>query len=116
VAQQTDVAVEFRRRTRLVWRSIRLWVLLLIALALGFTFMDSNDAGFSQMLAMIGMVVVVGAIYAITRAVQRDYRCPACDQVPMGGSFGIGLGGGFSFDRDVLICPKACPSCGARLK
>jgi hypothetical protein len=118
VTRQTDVAVEFQRRTRLVWRSIRLWVVLLITLALGVTLrgVGAESDHFSLMHALIGMVILIACIYAISRAVERDYRCPACNEIPMGGSFGAGLDGGLSFDRDVLISPKVCPSCGARLK
>jgi cytochrome c biogenesis protein CcdA len=89
-----------------------------VALALGSTFLGSVTSGsddFKHIAVMIVLVISGLAIYAITRAVQRDYRCPACEEVPMGGSLGVGAGG-FSFDRDVLIRPSVCPSCGARLK
>jgi hypothetical protein len=46
--------------------------------------------------------------------VNRLYRCPSCDEVPMGGNFYAGASG-FGYEEGVLFNPKICPRCGVRL-
>jgi hypothetical protein len=126
----------FQQQRSATWKAIRLLIFLLVLGILGFQIpfwlnkekvhskhtaarvryeLSSDDMTEGQFtLSLVSLVVAGSAIVAIVYAVRRNYRCPKCNEIPMGSwadlgpsKFGVSLG--------VQLFPTICPNCGARL-
>jgi hypothetical protein len=104
-----DVAAEFQARRRKTWRLIRPWVFVtatgFVVFFLVFEFTRVFDQLWTMNLIFGSFLVLLLSIARIALMVNKLYRCPACNNVPMG----RGRNG-------VLLDPDACPKCEARLK
>ena len=127
---------EFQRRRHQTWRAIRLWVLVGAAGAAGFWFvmwvnpattctdgslgsfrcsLSADNMSLWQLNLIFGSIVTLGvSVAAIARAVQRHYRCPNCEAVPLGSWSAFGRAS-FSTSWGVALNPSVCSKCGAKL-
>lgn len=116
---EIDVSAEFTRRRTATWRATRLWLLMAALAAAGFALgPKGSDADMSrnQFTFMVICLLVVGtAMVVVILAVQKHYRCPRCDSVPMT-RFGTVGTAGLSLKSWVDLSPEVCPNCGARLR
>jgi len=123
----------FRKRRHDTWRAIRIWVIVFLVGVIGFTIpfwlnrehvqkkadgtyaLSFGDETIGQFtLGLMSFVATGTAMVAIILAVRRHYRCPKCNEVPMGNWTALGPGS-IGFDEGVAINPSVCPSCGAQL-
>ena len=114
-----DFSVEFGRRRQLAWRACRWWLLVGVLgfascwFGLGAAGGATGHGGFTAFL--IGFVAFGAGIVAMTHAITKYYRCPACNEIPRTGTSRAGAGG-FSYRSGVDLDPTECSHCGARLK
>ena len=73
---------------------------------------DETEGEFT--LGLVSLVIIFVAGIAITVAVRRHYRCPKCNEIPMGTWANFGPGS-FGVNRGLDLFPVTCPNCGARL-
>ena len=127
----------FKDRRRDTWKSIRLWLIPLALGILGFAVplvldssliqshqtglgsirwsLSSDDLTEGQFTVFLGSLVAIGAaIVGIVVGVNRHYRCPNCEKVPVG-SWNLLGPGSFGRKSGVDLGPSVCPNCGARL-
>jgi hypothetical protein len=127
----------WRRQRRATWMAIRLWLIVLLVGLLGFQIpfwlnrehvhkqvlgtrtrysLSTNDETEGEFtLGFVSLIIIFVAGGAIVFAVQRHYRCPKCDEVPMTTFLRFGPGY-FGVNRDLALCPATCPNCKARLR
>jgi ABC-type Fe3+ transport system permease subunit len=96
----------WRRQRRATWAAIRLWLILLLAGIIGFQIpfwlnrehvhqqqlgnrtrytLSTNDESEGEFtLGLVSLVITGVAGIAIVFAVRRHYRCPKCNEIPMG--------------------------------
>jgi len=126
----------FKQRRRETWKAIRLWLLLLCIGAAGFWVpfyterskvkventgthvryhLSLDDMTGSELIISLVSFVALGVgVVGTIKATQRHYRCPKCEEVPMG-SWTV-LGPTFFGRKSGLdLSPLVCPNCGARL-
>jgi hypothetical protein len=131
-------ATAFQQRRRDTWKAIRIWIVLEALAIGGFLIAGLSKSAPAQRagelfgafhysrsladmtlwqlnLAFGSFAAMLGAGIAITMGIQRHYRCPKCETVPMGswttfGPGGIGKNWGVEFN------PSICRKCGARLR
>ena len=104
-----DTVLEFRKRASRTWRRTRVWLFLCIPAIIGLIWTwgyieIGPNPRFWVFLASFGYLALAIGVCSFT--VKRFYRCPQCEEVVIGRSYG---------DRVVLLFPKECPKCGARL-
>jgi hypothetical protein len=65
-------------------------------------------------ISLVSFVAVGIGVVGTVVGIQRHYRCPKCEEVPMGSwnTFGPNL---FGRQSGVALFPTLCPNCGARL-
>jgi hypothetical protein len=138
-AKQTTpwTAVAFQKSRRETWKSIRVWLLVLVLELIGFAIpfwinrahihatgtwyasrytLSSQGETIGQFtLGLVSVVVCGAATIGIVVGVRRHWRCPKCDVIPMGTWSQLGLGS-FGIRRDVDTSPSVCANCGARLR
>ena len=119
MAPTQDVSSEFQRRRGDTWRRIRWWMLLVVlaggAFALG-PHEPDGDLTFGQLMFQMGMfIILLTGMVVVIRSVNKHYRCPACNSVPMLGFFAAG-GSGFGYEEGVALNPRTCSKCGAKLR
>ena len=126
----------FKQRRRETWRAIRLWLLLLFIGSAGFwvpfylerTNVKAENSGSrvryrlslddmtgtELIISLVSFVAAGIGVVGTVVGTQRYYRCPRCEEVPMGSwnTFGPNL---FSRQSGVAVFPAVCPNCGARL-
>ena len=107
----------WKSRRMETWRAMRGWIpcIPIFGLATAGIFNIAATSKYPWLLAGLGCCTVAGALvsfYAIIRAVEKHYRCPRCNEVPMSGSWSAGTGG-IGYQRGVELAPKSCPSCKA---
>jgi hypothetical protein len=127
----------WRRQRRSTWVAIRLWLLVLLAGIIGFfipfwlnrehvhkqelgnrtryTLSTNDETEREFTLGLVSLVITGVAGIAIIFAVQRHYRCPKCDEIPMGTWANFGPSS-FGVNRGLALFPATCPNCGARLR
>jgi hypothetical protein len=127
----------FEQRRRATWKAIRLWLVLLVIGAAGFSlpfYMERanvkvNSAGSrvryhlslddmtgSELLISLVSFVMAGiGVAGTVFGTQQHYRCPRCEAMPMGfwTTFGPASVGWHS---GVTIFPSVCRNCGAKLR
>jgi ABC-type Fe3+ transport system permease subunit len=127
----------WRRQRQATWAAIRLWLIALLAGIIGFQIpfwlnrehvhkqelgsrtrftlstYDESESEFT--LGLVSLVIAGVAGVAITFAVRRHYRCPKCNEIPMGTWTNVG-DSSFGVKRALALFPAACPSCGAQLR
>lgn len=128
----------FQQRRRDTWKAIRLWVLIealaILALPIAswsklahapssaglleplrFDLSLGDTAPWQLNLTLAAVCAMVGATIAIVMAVQRHYRCPKCETVPMGSSTTFGP---VTLPKSwgVELNPSTCPKCRVRLR
>jgi hypothetical protein len=131
-------AATFQQRRRDTWKAIRIWVVIeaLAILSLPIVAwskfahaprsaalfeplsdtLSLGDITLWQLNLNIGAAsAMVAATIAIVMAVQRHYRCPKCETVPMGSWTTFGLGD-VGKRLGVEFNPSSCPKCRARLR
>jgi hypothetical protein len=126
----------WRRQRRATWVAIRLWLIVLLAGLIGFqipfwlnrghvhkqelgsrtryTLSTDDETEGEFTLGLVSLVIIFVAGIAITFAVRRHYRCPKCNEIPMGTWANFGPGS-FGVNRGLNLFPVTCPNCGARL-
>jgi hypothetical protein len=104
-----EVVSAFQSRRRETWRIIRPWVFLtaagFVVFFVVFEFPGLFDELWKLNLIFGSFLVLLLSIARISLTVNKLYRCPACNTVPMGRGH-----------DGVLLDPDVCPKCGARLK
>jgi DNA-directed RNA polymerase subunit RPC12/RpoP len=128
----------FQRNRRATWKAIRWWIVLLAVAAIGFQIpfwinrdkvdtsrstpghyreelSPENETEGQFTLGLVSLCLAGLSIAVISFAIQRHYRCPRCNEVPMGSWTSFGPGG-FGWSKGVAMRPTVCPNCGARLK
>jgi hypothetical protein len=117
MASQRDVSAQFQRRRRATWRQVRWWLLIALlatgAFGISRYATDRDPAYFPFQLLMF--VILAFAMIVVFRTVDKAYRCPACNAVPMVGSFEAGPAG-FGYDEGISLNPRTCRKCGAKLR
>jgi ABC-type Fe3+ transport system permease subunit len=127
----------WRRQRRATWVAIRLWLIFLLVGMIGFQIpfwlnrehvheqqlgnrtrytLSTNDESEGEFtLGLVSLVITGVAGIAIVFAVRRHYRCPKCNEIPMGtwATFGPSS---FGVNRGLDLFPAACPNCRARLR
>lgn len=122
-----------RRETR---RAIRVWLLLLIVGVAGFCvpfyseskkvkvesagsrirgYLSLDDMTRTELIISVAsFVIALTGVVGTFVVTQRHYRCPKCEEIPMGSwtTFGPNL---FGRQSGVSLLPSICPNCGARL-
>jgi len=127
----------FKERRRQTWKANRYWWLLLVIGLIGFevpfylerahvhtarsgfkvkqslSIDDMTEGEFT--IGLVSLVTVFAAGLGITVGTRRHYRCPRCDEMPMGSWTSLGP---TSFGRKsgVEIFPSVCRNCGAKLR
>jgi hypothetical protein len=129
-------AAAFQQRRRETWKAIRIWLVVVVLALIGtyialrnadvhasgngigsFRYNASlDDMTLWQLNLSLGSLLAMAvSVIAIVIAVQRHYRCPKCNAVPM--SSWNTLGPGRVGKRwGVSLNPSVCPSCGAKLR
>jgi hypothetical protein len=126
----------FKQRRRDTWKAIRIWLLLLFIGFAGFWVpfylertkvkvenigsrvryhLSLDDMTDSELIISLVSFVVLGiGVVGTVKGTQRHYRCPKCEEVPMGywNILGPNL---FGRQSGVDLSPSVCRNCGARL-
>lgn len=109
-----------RRRKQYLRKSVPPFLMMIVGFS-GFYFLNGGqrvvvDVPTEQFLKfLLAMSIAGGGIVWWTLLTYKTYRCPACNEVPMGGWFHAGSAG-IGFSRGVNMNPDACPKCGVQLK
>ena len=113
--RERELVHEFQqRRTRFIRYSIR--VLPLCAAGICLLLMGNTlDGTVGTVIFLVGFSLFGMSIVLITKKVIAIYRCPKCDEVPMGGWLSGG-GGGIGLEWGIILNPRKCPNCGTILK
>lgn len=99
------VIASFKRRKMQTWNRVKYWLVLLV---IGFGLagligsLDDRSPRYYWPIFAFAFGMAGTAIFAITRVVEKFYRCPHCNKVPVSGQF-------------VEINPSDCPNCGRKL-
>jgi hypothetical protein len=128
----------FQRRRRETWRAVRWWWLVLAVGIVGFevpfylerahvhsaqrgplsvrqtlSTQDETEGEFTVSLVSLVVIFIGGG--GIIFGVRRHYRCPRCEEIPMGSWTNLGP---TSYGRQsgVELFPSVCRSCRARLR
>ncbi len=105
-----SIVILFQARRKETWRIIRPWVFITIPVFTVFFLMAAFFGGrpiealWQLNLIFGGFLVLFISLGRIAFAVQKHYRCPACDSVPTVRNMGV------------LVDPAVCPNCVVRLK
>ena len=128
----------FQQRRRDTWKAIRIWVVIEALAILAFPIVAWSKLAYTPTsselfepfhynlslgditlwqlsLACGAASALVAATIAIVMAVQRHYRCPKCETVPMGSWTTFALAD-VSKRLAVEFNPSSCPKCSARLR
>jgi hypothetical protein len=127
----------WRKQRRATWVAIRLWLVVLLAGMIGFwipfwlnrervhkqelgnrtryTLSTDDETEGEFTLGLVSLVTTGVSGVAIVFAVRRHYRCPKCNEMPMGNWVNSGPGF-FGANRGVDLFPVTCPNCEARLR
>lgn len=131
-------AATFQQRRRDTWKAIRIWVVIealaILALAIvtwsklahapsspglfepfRYDLSLGDTTPWQLNLTLLMASALVAATIAIAMAVQRHYRCPKCETVPMGSAPRVGS---LSLPErwSVELNPASCPKCRAKLR
>jgi len=132
------IVSEFKRRRSATWRATRWWWAILLLGVIGFEipFWINRDKGQCRgswlsgwhctlsledetigqfTLGLVSFIAIGAATIGVTYGVRRHYRCPKCNEIPMGSWSSLGPGS-FGIRFGVNMNPVQCPSCGAQLK
>lgn len=134
---EPETIVEFQKRRGQTWRAARLWLLLgsagIIGLLMLFwtnsatkcihnafgspkcTLSMDDMTPWQLNLGLIAFIGIAASIIAVTVAIQRYYRCPRCEAIPLGSWTSLGPGN-FGPRWGVALNPSVCAKCGARLR
>jgi len=126
----------FKQRRRDTWKAIRIWLLLLLIGFAGFwvpSYLEREKVkvenigsrvryhlslddmtGSELIISLVSFVVAGIGVAGTVKVTQRHYRCPKCEEVPMGywNILGPNL---FRRQSGVDLTPSVCRNCGARL-
>jgi len=132
-----QIVSEFQRRRKATWKAARWWLALTFIGIIGFevpfwinrdklhtekgilfrrdrlSAEDETEGQFT--LGLVSLIAIGTGIIGATYAVRRHYRCPKCNEVPMG-TWSIFGPASFGIRRGVNLNPTQCPNCGAMLK
>jgi hypothetical protein len=101
-----DSVSEFQSRRLETWRIIRPWIFVTAAAFFVFAvvveFYDRFPELWRLNLIFGGFLVAAVSIIRINLTINKLYRCPACNSVPMG-------------RKGVFVNPDTCPQCWTRL-
>jgi FtsH-binding integral membrane protein len=117
--EEIDWSVEFQDRRRQTWENTRNWLVVAMGSAiLGCAFgnVDDSSTRWKIAIAVILWTAFFSSMFVMTFWVRKLYRCPSCDEIPMGGSFSVGSDSSFGYEKNLLLNPKKCPHCGVMLK
>lgn len=110
---------EWKRRRSTTWRAIRVALLVLFISGCAFWYLartPTPEMNGTQLVLLFAIFVALGiAMLVVIFRVNRLYRCPRCNTVPMGewSEFGPGSIG---HETGVALNPRKCSRCGAVLK
>ena len=127
----------FRQRRRQTWKAIRLWLVLML---IGFADfwvpfylerthvrventgsrviykLSMNDmTGSELIISLISFVAAGTGVVGTVVGIQRYYRCPRCESIPMA-SWTILGPTSFGWQSGVEFNPTVCRKCGAKLR
>ena len=111
-----ETVLEFKRRRKVTWDAVKWWVAIDSIGLIGMMLLGDIDesASLQRFAAPFVLFMLVGiAFIRIVYIVRANYRCPACEAIPMSTDFSVGPGIGY--EEGVAINPKRCSACGARL-
>ncbi|MES2207673.1 MAG: hypothetical protein V4525_12890 [Pseudomonadota bacterium] len=109
----------FKASRRRTWQAIRFWVLIGIV-GIGIVeLLSSEQISIKQItgktiIVFAGFFMFMLSIGFITHAINKYYRCPKCNTIPMTSGFSVGSSG-FKYERGLILNPKICPKCKALL-
>jgi hypothetical protein len=127
----------FKERRRQTWKANRYWWLLLVIGLIGFAVPfylerghvhtedygsrvkqslsteDMTEGEFT--IALVSLVGVFAGVVGITIGTRRHYRCPRCEEIPMGSWTRLGRSS-FGVSSGVELFPSVCRNCGAKLR
>jgi hypothetical protein len=113
--QTAEVTIsEFKRRRSATWRATRWWLLVLLVAGGYFAYGATRHPTDFSIAMIVTFVLMMASVLAIIFAVNRLYKCPVCERVPMSNWTSVGAGS-ISFNRGVELAPTVCGNCGARL-
>jgi len=122
----------FKQRRRRTWKANRFWWLPLAIGLIGFAVpfyserarahkvgkyydLSSADMTVNEFtLSLVSLCAIFAGGIGITLGTRRHYRCPRCDEIPMGSWTRLGPGS-FGASSGVELFPSVCPNCGAKL-
>ena len=117
----TDAQVlsEWNRRRSTTWRAIRVALLVLFISGCAFWYLARTPApemNGTQLVLSFAVLVASGiAMVVVVFRVNRLYRCPRCNTVPMGEWSELGPGS-IGYESGVAVNPRTSSKCGAVLR
>lgn len=123
----------FQEARRDTWRTIRIWLLVLVVGMIGFAIpfwlnrshlhmtapgrysLSAADETVGQFTSGLASIVVAGAAaIGSTVGLRRHYRCPKCNAMPMNTRNSL-VPNTLGLNRGVFLNPSVCGSCDAPL-
>jgi hypothetical protein len=117
----TDAQVlsEWKRRRSTTWRGIRVALLVLFIAGCAFWYLartPTSEMSGTQLVLSFAIFVALGiAMLVVIFRLNRLYRCPRCNTVPMGAWSEVGPGS-IGYESGVALNPHRCSGCGAVLR
>jgi hypothetical protein len=123
----------FKQRRDQTWKATRFWWLLLVIGSIGFYVpfylerahahnvakyydLSSNDETEGEFtMGLVSFVIAGAAVIGITVGTRRHYRCPKCEEIPIGSWSSFGPSS-ISWQSGVELFPSVCRNCGAQLR
>ena len=114
-----QVLTEWKRRRTTTWRAIRVALLVLFICGCAFWYLTQTPApemnGTQFLLSFLIFCALGTAMLVVIFRVNRLYRCPRCNTVPMGEWSTLGPGS-IGYESGVALNPQRCSKCGAVLR
>ena len=115
----TQVLTEWKRRRSLTWRAIKVPLAIVVISGCAFWYFARTPApemtGAQLLITFLVFGVLFIAMLVAIFRVNRLYRCPRCNTVPMGTWSTLGPYS-FGYHSGVAANPHKCSKCGAVLR
>jgi Na+/melibiose symporter-like transporter len=114
-----QVLTEWKRRRSTTWRAVRLALAVIFISGFAFWYMARTPApemnGVQLLVTFLVFCVLGIAMLVVIFRVNRLYRCPRCNTVPMGEWTSLGPDS-VGYESGVALNPQRCSKCGAVLR